>query len=283
MSVVVPVPPDDAPAPPVAPASFRRVARFCAAILVLCGAAAFPGSAIFDLHTVVVSGNDAVPTDEVLRRADLRPGTNAFRVNEAAIRGRLREDPRIEDVTVAMVFPRLLKLIVRERAPVAALGVGESYVLLSPDGVAITVSDTPGSLPVLAVDRLDPAEVSVGTVARSAHARLGARIAGTLPESIRERVAAMRVDGVGEAILALRDGIEVRLGGSEGIADRMEMLTQVLDAIATRGLHVESVDLRFPGSVVVQPLRAGGPARAGRRQENPRLRGIDPAHRPSVP
>jgi cell division protein FtsQ len=284
MSVVVPVPLDRPPDPQVAPASLRRVARFCAAISVLCATAAFPASAIFDLHTVTVTGNGAVPTDEVLRRADLRPGVSAFRVNAEAIRGRLREDPRIEDVAVAMVFPRRLQLMVRERAPVAALVVGEGFLLLSADGVAIAPSDTPGSLPVLAVDRLNPAEVSVGTVVRSSHAALGAQITGSLPEAIRSRVTAVRVDDAGEAALTLRDGILVRLGGTGGIADRLEMLPQVLDAIATHGLHVESVDLRFPGNVVVQPVRAGAPARAGGRQENPPPRGIEPAmNRPSVP
>jgi cell division septal protein FtsQ len=283
MSVVVPLPPDRPPDPPVAPASLRRLTRFCAAIAALCAAAAFPASAIFDLQTVTVTGNMAVPTDEILRRADLRPGVSAFGVNAETIRGRLREDPRIGDVMVAMAFPRQLELMVRERAAVAALVLGEGYLLVSADGVAIVPSDGPGSLPVLSVERLSPSQVSVGTVVRSSDVRLGAQITGTLPDLIRDRVAAVRVDGAGEAALALRDGIVVRLGGRGGIADRLEMLPQVLDAIVTRGLHVESVDLRFPGNVVVQPLRTGAPARVGGLQEKPPLRGIPALHRPSSP
>jgi len=283
MSVVVPLPPDRPPDPPVAPVSLRRLLKFCAAMAVLCAAAAFPSSAIFDLQTVTVTGNRAVPTDEILRLADLRPGVSAFGVNAEMIRGRLREEPRIEDVAVAMAFPRQLELMIRERAAVAALVLGEGYLLVSADGVAMVPSDGPGSLPVLSVERLSPSQVSVGTVVRSSDVRLGARITGTLPDLIRDRVAAVRVDGGGEAALALRDGIVVRLGGSGGIADRLEMLPQVLDAIAGRGLHVESVDLRFPGNVVVQPLRTGASGRAGGLQEKPPLRGIPAVHRPSAP
>lgn len=283
MSVVVPLPPDRPPDPPVAPVSLRRLTRFCAAIAVLCAAAAFPASAIFDLQTVTVTGNRAVPTDDILRLADLRPGVSAFAVNAETIRGRLREEPRIEDVAVAMAFPRQLELMIRERAAVAALVLGEGYLLVSADGVAMVPSDGPGSLPVLSVERLSPSQVSVGTVVGSSDVRLGAQITGTLPDLIRDRVAAVRVDGAGEAALALRDGIVVRLGGSGGIADRLEMLPQVLDAIAARGLHVESVDLRFPGNVVVQPVRTGAPARARGLQEKPPQRGIPAMHRPSAP
>lgn len=251
----------------------------------MCGAAAFPASGVFDLREVTVAGNAAVPTDEILRRAAVGPGVGVFRVNAQAIRERLLEDPRIEDADVTLAFPHRLRLVVRERTPVAALGAGEGYVLLSADGVAIAPSAGPGALPVIAVDRLDPAGISVGTVLPSADARLAARVVGTLPQPLRDRVAGVDVDRAGEVVLVLRDRVLVRLGDRRGIAERVEMLPQVLDAITARGLRVESVDLRFPGNVVVRPVRAsGGPVRAGERQENPPPRGIQPAmHRPSVP
>ncbi len=285
MSVVVPVPPDGPPEPRRARVSLRRVARFLAAISALCGAAAFPASAFFDLHTVTVEGNAAVPADEVLRRAGVGAGLNAFRVNAWAIHARLLEDPRIEDATVAVSFPGRLQVVVRERTPVAALAVEDGYLLLSSDGVALAIRKDPDPLPTLVVDRLNPAEVAVGTVLPTAEARLGARIAGTLPESMKDRVTAVRVDASGEAALTLRDGMVVRLGGLRGISERLEMVPQALDAIAVRGFRVESMDLRVPGNIVIRPARSpASPAPPGDRQENPAPRGIQPAmHRPSAP
>jgi len=285
MSVVVPLPVDRPPDPRPPRVSLRQVARFLAAISALCAAAAFPASSVFDLHSVTVTGNSAVPAAAVLRLADLRPGVNAFRVNAGAIRERVRQDPRIEDIAVTMEFPSRARLVVRERAPVAALASGGGYVLLSADGVMITTSAERGSHPVLAVDGLGPADVSIGDVLRSPGALLGARIAGTLPAPLRDRIAAVRVDGAGEAMLVLWDGITVRLGGMKGMDDRLEMVPQVLDALVAQGLQVESVDLRFPGNIVVRPVRASGaPAPAQGRQENPPSRGIGPGmHRPSIP
>ena len=285
MSVVVPLPVDRPPDLRPPRVSLRRIARFLAAISALCGAAAFPASSVFDLHTVTVTGNTAVPASAVLGLADLRPGLNAFRVNAATIRERLLTDARIENVTVTMEFPSRVQLAVRERAPIAALASGGGYAMLSADGVVITTSPDRDAQPVLIVDRLDPTDVSIGRVVPSPDVRLGARVAGMLPEPIRDRITAVRVSGAGEVVLALRDGIAVKLGGMKGMDERVEMVPQVLDAIATRGLQVESVDLRFPGSIVVQPVRASGAAAPARAwQENPPSRGIRPAmHRPSIP
>ena len=285
MSIVVPLPVDRPPDVRPSRVSLRRIARFLAAISGLCGAAAFPASSVFDLHSVTVTGNAAVPASAVLSLADLRPGLNAFQVNAWAIRERLLTDARIENVTVTMEFPSRVRLVVHERAPIVALASGEGYLMLSADAVAITASADRGALPVLIVDRLDPTDISIGRVVRSPDVRLGARVAGTLPEPLRDRITAVRVNGAGEVVLALQDGISLKLGGMKGMDERLEMVPQVLDAIATRGLQVESVDLRFPGSIVVQPVRASGaaaPAKA--RQENPPSRGIRPAmHRPSIP
>lgn len=285
MSVVVPVPQDRPPERQRTPVSVRRLARFLVAILVLCGVAAFPASAFFDLHTVTVVGNAAVGADEVLHRAGVGPGLSAFRVNAWEIRARLLKDPRIEDAAVAVVLPSRLQVLIRERTPVAAIAAGDGYVLLSSEGVALAVREDPDSLPMLVVDRFDPAEAAVGTALASAGARLGARIAGTLPESMKDRVVAVRVDASGEAVLTLRDGISVRLGGPGGIADRLEMLPEALDAIAERGLRVESLDLRVPGNIVVQQAGSpASPALPGDREENPPARGIHPVmHRPSAP
>lgn len=284
MSVVTPLPSDDPPArrPEKSRALFRRLLRFCAALALLCAAAAFPASAFFDLEAVSVAGNVTVSSDEIRERAGVRPGLNAFRVNAGLIRKRLLEDPRVRSASVTMLFPGRLRLTIAERTPAAALAVGEGYFQVSADGVALAAAADPESLPIVVADRLSPADVVVGEVIRSSDARLGSRIAGSLPASIRDRVAGVYLDGAGEASLALRGGVTVRLGGTAGMAERLEMVPDVLDAIATRGLVVESVDLRVPGNVVVRPLDPAAALRGG--QETVPPRGIEPAmHRPSPP
>lgn len=250
----------------------ERVGRFFAAIAALCGLAAFPASAVFDLHEVAVSGNRVVPASEILRRAGIAPGENAFRVNTAAIRARELKDSRIQDVSVAMEFPRRVTIIVRERAPVAAFRTGRAYVLLGADGVVMARVSGASSGPLLEVERLDLPWVRVGAAVPSSAVRLGARVAGLAPERLRGQLRTIRVTSGPEVVLQMRDGVRVRLGGERGIAERLRTLPGVLDAIEAQGMRVEYVDLRFPGSVIVRPLR-----RTGLRSESTRPSNV--AHR----
>jgi len=229
-----------------------------------------------------VTGNAAVPEAQILRRAGIAPGMNVFRVNTRSIRRRLLEDPRIEGVAVALEFPTRLTVAIRERPAVAALRAGGAYVLVGEDAVAIAQAPDPGALPALVADRLDPATVVVGLRVAAPDVRLGAWIAGALPDVLRRRAAGVHVDGAGEASLELRDGTAVRLGGAAGIADRLSLLPQVLDVLDERSLRIESVDLRFSGSIIIRPARSSGRAAgAGGRQENSRSRGMNfGMHRP---
>ena len=236
-----------------------RVVRFLAAMAFLCGVVSFAGSSLFDVRSVDVAGNRAVAASEILDRAGVRPGVGLFTVNADWMGQRLHQDPRIAGVSVGVTFPDRVHIVVQERQGAAALRVPGGYIVVGADGVAIGPTAAPGSLPALTVDRLDPAAVWAGTVIPSADARLGAAVAGSLPPDLSSNVAALRVDHRGEVILYLRDGVAVRIGQAEGIGDRLGRVIDVLDAVRSRGMRVEYVDLRFPGSVIVKPV--GAPAR----------------------
>ena len=285
MGVVVPLPPDRLRRPAGRGFIIHRLLRFLAAIAALCAVAAFPASSVFAVRSASVAGNAAVPAGDILLRAQVSSGTSAFRVNADEIRDRLLQDPRIEDVTVTMAFPRQVTILVRERQPVAALLVEDGYLTVGDDGAVMAQVPDPGPLPALIVARLPSERAQIGTVLASPDVRLGAWTAGALPARLRDLVTALQVDQ-GDVSLILRDGISVQIGAAHGLADRLAMLPSVLDAIAARQMRVESVDLRFTGNVIVQPAGAAPSSDAadpGERQENPSGRGIDPAmRRPSI-
>lgn len=278
-----------------------RVIRFLAAIAALCGAAAFPGSVLFSLQSVSVTGNTAVPASDILQRIGLVSGDNVFRVNAGRIRESLRRDPRIEDASVAMVFPHRVIISVHERSPVAALAIPGGYVLLGADGVVITRAQNPAPYLPLHVARLGLPALGAGTIIPSAGARLGAAAASILPAPLRAEAAEIRVDAGDEVVITTRDGVDVRVGGRDGVAERLALVPDVLAAVRARGLRVQYVDLRFPGSVIVKPVDGTSPlvgteptrmsegtgSRGPRHpagRENLVRRGSKPAvHRPSNP
>ena len=233
-----------------------RLARFLAAVCALCAAAAFPGSVLFNLETVVIRGNANVPASELLQRIGVGPGDSVFRVNAAAIRAHLRQDPRIADASVVLGFPRSLTVSVRERDPVAALAYGDGYVLLGADGVAIARTPGPGAVLPLVVDRLQLPWVQAGVPVPSPSVRLGVAVATTLPPDLRPGIIAVRVDPENEIVLEMRDGVLVEVGGAAGLAERLAMVSRVLAAVRARGIQAQYVDLRVPGSIIVMPVDA---------------------------
>lgn len=238
----------DAPA-----VSLDRIGRFLAAICALCALATFPASALFGLQAVTVEGNAAVPTSEILQRAGLAPGESVFRVDAARIRAAVLSDPRIQDVSVAIAFPHHVTIVVRERRPVAALAIAGAYILIGADGTVLARASTPSLYPLLQLEHQALPGGRAGTVVPSSDLRLGARVAGMIPDRLRSRLGAVRITSGGEVVLQLRDGVSVRLGG-EHLADRLRTLPEVLDAVEARGQRVEYVDVRFRGSVVVRPI-----------------------------
>lgn len=278
-----------------------RLVRFLAAIAALCGVAAFPGSVLFDLQSVNVTGNTAVPAAEILRRIGLVPGDSVFRVNAGRIRQSVLQDPRVDDATVAMAFPHRVTISVHERSPVAALRIPGGYVLLAADAVVIGRTRAPGPYLPLEVERLASLPLGAGTIVPSARVRLGAAAASVLPDPLRAAAVALRVDADDEIVIRTREGVEVRVGGRVGMLERLALVPDVLAAVRARGMRVRYVDLRFPGSVIVKPVDASSPlsgagpqgSSAGSRgsgppgsdrQEKPPERGIKPAvHRPSIP
>jgi cell division protein FtsQ len=232
----------------------ERVVRFLAAITFLCGVVSFAGSSLFDVRSITVTGNQAVAAADVLARSGIHQGTGIFTVNAGAIRARLRQDPRIAGASVSVRLPDAARITIQERPAAAALRTPSGYFLIGRDGVVIEPAKTPGGLPALIVDRLDPETVQVGTVVPSPDARTGAAIAASLPDGLRPDVAAVRVDQAGEIVLYTRDHIAVRTGPPDGVADRIAQVSGVLAAVRARGMKVQYVDLRFPGSIIVKPL-----------------------------
>lgn len=233
----------------------ERIVRFAGVMAFLCGAASFAYSSAFDVQSIDVAGNDAVPAADIVAASGVRPETSVFTVNAAAIREHLRRDPRIADASVAIALPDRLRIRVQERPPVAALRVSAGYVLVSADGVVLGPAvDSPSNLPVLIVEGLDPAGVQAGTWLSSSEARVGADLAGSLPPALRADVSALRVDRAGEIVLYTADGIAVKAGGADGARDRIARAADVLAAVRARRMRVEYVDLRFPDSIIVKPV-----------------------------
>jgi cell division protein FtsQ len=181
-----------------------------------------------------------VPVADLQRVARrLVAGHGLVNVPVANLRRALRQLPWVEDVAIERVWPRDLRLHVREQRAVARWNVltminarGETFS----GGAALPGGD----LPLLAGPEGTAAEV----FARFLQSRVGL-------EPLGLAVSAMSVDARGAWELRLANGITVRLGRSQVDARYQRLLTAAWPAVAERAADVNYLDLRYSNGFAV--------------------------------
>ncbi len=227
-----------------------RVLALVAAVAGVWDASAAAGTALRDsprlaVKVIEVRGVSALATDEVVRAGRLRIGESLLGMKTGRVRQGIQSLPLVPEARVERRLPGTVRILVKERTPVARLDDGRGVAV---DGVAF---DYPAS-------RLASLPIAGGEDA--------ARILGDVPPAWRARLK--RVDGGKDGVkLELADGTHVALGampgdGSAGAATllvSLDRLDRVLSDLSRRGLGAESILLPTDGGPgTVRPISAAG-------------------------
>ncbi len=253
------MPSTNPPTPPQSPPR-ETLPRFAIVMAALLALAAFPQSSLFTVERIDVDGANTLTPGSVGGIAGLRRGERLFAVDSSAALQRLRADPRIKTAEVRLRPPNTVFIVITERRPVVALAVGAGFALLAEDLVVVALSDDAGGLPVVVDHVAGVAWARPGAPAASEGARLAVAALPVIPPALRGDLRRIVVAPGGDFTIVLRTGLEVRAGGSAGLADRLAQVPQILDALRAKGLGASSLDLRYAGSVVIRPS-SGGEAR----------------------
>ncbi len=211
----------------------------------LAAAFSFPTSSAFSVRHVLVLGNHTLLEAEILRRAQIVPGTPLAQVDPEAVRQHLLAAPRIRTAHVAIRFPDTVVLHVTERRPVVLVVTEREGLAVDEEGVVVD-GGTVELLPLLVEFPL-PA-VRPGARIPSERVRRVVRALAALP---RDRVLLARLDAEGDLHVQLVLGPWVRLRSEDDLLGRLHVAEVVVRSLRQRGVEVASVDLRFRGQAVV--------------------------------
>jgi cell division protein FtsQ len=209
---------------------------------------------LFKLSTIDVGGNRLIPSRLALEMVPVRRGTNIFAVDLDAIERALKQDPRIREVTIRRELPSKIIITIREREPIMLLSANQLYGV-DQEGTVIPLSQEAGlqDLPVLT--GVFP-EVQPG----AGYEYLGVQKGLEIRQAIAQ-VAPSLLDKVSEINVArpeapiiyfVRGAGMVRLGCGD-LRVKLRRLWAVLGDLATKGIKVKSLDLRFKNQVICQP------------------------------
>jgi cell division protein FtsQ len=190
----------------------RKVVLFALAAVVIAAAAvwALLGSGLFAVRSVTVTGAGAVPRAEVLRAADIRPGTPLARIDTAAVARRVEQITQVQSAQVSRDWPDSVTIAIRERTPVLAIASGAGFALVDRSGVVLGhVTRRPAGM-VLLTTAVDP-----GSLRDSPAIGAAVTVLRQLPPSIRRLVRAVAAPSPDAVTLDLRGGITVLWGGTD--------------------------------------------------------------------
>lgn len=221
-----------------------RVLVACAAVVAAVGsAAALARSPLFDVDYVDVRGIDQTSRRAVLRAGGLDGRPALVDVDEGAVARRVEALPWVLEATVQRDWPGTVRIDVRERRPAAVLPAGPGRWAVADGSGRILAAgpEKPAGLPVLG--NVAAPGPPGSALPRSALPSL--RVAASLPETLRARVADVASVAGGEVELQLvPPGGVVRLGPPVGLGVKLAVLETLLARAELSGVAV--MDLRVP-------------------------------------
>lgn len=208
---------------------------------------------------VTVEGYTGKDAAAVQQTAELVAGTGSMvRLPVGDMRRALTRFPGVVDATVTRDWPRSITVMVTMGEPVAILDVatGGRY-LLSPTGQVMGPAGTTVGLPVISVKTPPP-----GGVLTDPGQRAALLFIGWLQPEVAGRLRKLRFEN-GRLYAELANGLELRIGQPEQLAEKAQALAAVLSQADPKALAAAAyLDISNPrrpmlGSKVV-PLTAPG-------------------------
>lgn len=178
---------------------------------------------------VEVVGNDNVTTKRVVRVAQVPIGEQLARLDVDAIRARVESIAAIGGAEVSRSWPHTLSIEVTERVPAAVVERSGNVRTVDLDGVVFDGPRT-GLLRIRTTD-----EASVQALAQ------GARVAASLPASLRAQVSHIELESIDKIEVLLKDGRRIVWGSAANSSQKAEVAEALL-----RG-KVRVIDVTVPG------------------------------------
>ena len=238
------------PSGPSGPAARgRRPSRWkavCVTLLVLglLGTVAWVllGSRLLVVRNVEVSGTKLAPRDRIVATAGIRLGLPMARLGTGAVQARLEKLREVESATVERRWPATVRIVVRERVPVAVVRRAGRYYQLDRHGVTVVDGPSrPQGLPSLS--SASPGPTDAPTLA-------ALRVLEGLPDRLRARVTGVEAPSQESVTLRMAGGRTVVWGSAERGAEKARLVEALQRSAA--GRYARTIDVSSPEVVTTR-------------------------------
>ena len=218
-------------------------------VAVISGGALVERSSLVALAEVQVRGTERLDASDVRAAADLPLGTSTLRLRLGAARARVEALPLVRAAQVERVDPLTVRVTVRERVPELVVTTLSGAVLVDGAGLVIDRGVVEG-LPQITTSVTELPRLGTPITALPAAANAVA-VHAALPGPLRAEVVRYEPRADDDVDLVLRNGLRVRFGRADHVAEKARTLGALLPGIEPT--DVALIDVRAPSNPVVLP------------------------------
>lgn len=219
-------------------------------VAIAAGAAGYYGATWpgFYPRQVTVSGNNVVPSSQILARAQIAPRENVWLQNAHGAAARIEAIPYVKTARIHRSLPATVRITIDERKPFAVLQLGAQRAVvdrdlrvLQPDGKAL-------GLPVI-----QGKGAAMPPVGAFVHDTSVARLRDDYVTLAQAHVAvrSLHYDKFGDLVAQTPGGISLLLGDDTDLAKKTPLIDPIISQVSATGKKLAAVDLRAPKTPVV--------------------------------
>lgn len=119
-------------------------------------------SSLFNINTIIVSGNEKLSENKVISASGLQLNSNIFKFNKKQVINNIKENAYVENVTLKRKLPNTVEINVKERIVTYMLQFADSYVYINNQGYMLEISNEKLDVPVLVGFTTDLSNITAG-------------------------------------------------------------------------------------------------------------------------
>lgn len=236
------------------PGNIKWLMKILTLILVLLSAYFFVQSSFFAVASIQVTGAKQLNGADIVALSGLTKGENIFKIDRVEAEKKISMNSLIASVQVDRQLPRTVKVIIKERIPVASVPVAGGLMQIDIDGFVLRKDSelSQESLPI--ITGLDfPDTLAVGKKLDSEKLVMGLKMIAQMDAEAKKEIAEIDVFDSQKLRAFTVQGAEVRLGNGDGFQEKFSKFLQVLkeEQKLDRLKDIEYIDVSFSGKPVV--------------------------------
>lgn len=214
----------------------------------------------FKAKSLIIQGTHRLSKKEIMKMAQMYPGTNILAQNLSIVRKRLMACPWIEDARVCRELPSKISIRIEEQQPLAILDFGRKFLINTKGEIFKELeSKDPHDLPQvtgLKFSDLDlgPGRESLPFKAVVSVLQLGKKTGSVIPNRLIKKIHVDREMGL--TIYPVKNIKLVKMGYSD-YSGKFERLKNILSYLRKKDgfLNIKSIDVNNLDRIVVCPVK----------------------------